>query len=323
MARLHHSSNARETSLTAGVNSSATTIAVDNPVGYPASTPFIILVELGTSSEEIMLVTAVVGSTWTVTRGYDGSTAVSHDLGAKVVHGVSAGEIDAANEHVESSTNVHGLAGGSAVVGTTSTQTLTNKTLTNPTVNSGTFSGGTYSSPTLTTPTIGDFTNAQHTHADAASGGIISGGGGGSSGVKRSGTGTVSIVANPDVTNGGVLTFETAVYTFGSGTWTTAESNKRIVIPATIDGAYWHVTVECRATSDKESMWILVQHETLGTIAQAMSTQDATFGMNIHIMTASADFTSAAGKYLEVKLGREDTALSQPYTATVAIHRIN
>lgn len=188
MVRRHYSSNARETSLTAGINNSATTIAVDSPVGYPADVPFVVHCELGTSSEEIMLVTAVVGSNWTVTRGYDGSTAVSHDTGAKIVHGVAAIDMDEANDHVNASTNVHGLAGGAAVVGTTSTQTLTNKTLTSPTINGGTwtspslsnptFSGGTLTNTTLVTPTIASFTNAQHNHTNAAGGGTLDLGGG-------------------------------------------------------------------------------------------------------------------------------------------------
>lgn len=58
--------------------------------------------------------------------------------------------ITTATDHI-AATAAHGAAG--AVVGTTNTQTLTNKT--------------------LTTPTIGDFTNAQHAHTGASSGGTI------------------------------------------------------------------------------------------------------------------------------------------------------
>ena len=165
MVRRYYSSNARETQLTGSVNNSATSITVDSPVGYPASTPFLIHVELGTSNEEIMLVTGVAGSTYTVTRGYDSSTAVSHSAGARVVHGVAAIDFTDFADHIDATTNVHGLAGGAAPVGTTSTQTLTNKTLTSPTINGGTWNSptlgsgatipsATLSSPTITTPSI-------------------------------------------------------------------------------------------------------------------------------------------------------------------------
>jgi hypothetical protein len=40
------------------------------------------------------------------------------------------GDADTASSHIAASTNVHGLSGGAAVVGTTSSQTLTNKTVT-------------------------------------------------------------------------------------------------------------------------------------------------------------------------------------------------
>lgn len=213
MTRRYYSSNARETQLTASVNNSVTTLQVDSPVGYPSSVPFLAHLELGTSNEEIVLVTAVAGSSWTVTRGYDSSTAVSHSTGARVVHGVAAIDFEDTATHLEATSSVHGVTG--ALVGATQTQTLTNKTLTSPTINGGTWnsptlgsgatipsatlssptittpsittptitSGGswagspTISTPTLTSPTIANFSNATHTHTDAASGGAISSGG--------------------------------------------------------------------------------------------------------------------------------------------------
>ncbi len=168
MTRRYFTSGARETELTAPVNDTDITIQVDSPVGYPSSLPFPIILELGTSSEEAMLVTNVAGNTYTVNRGFDGSTAVAHLTGAKVVHGVTAIEFNEANEHINTSTNVHGLSGGAAVVGSTQIQTLTNKTLTTPVIN-----GGTLNSSTLVTPTIGSFTNAQHDHTNSANGGAI------------------------------------------------------------------------------------------------------------------------------------------------------
>lgn len=213
MTRRYYSSNARETQLTASVNNSATTLQVDSPVGYPASVPFLAHLELGTSNEEIVLVTAVAGNSWTVTRGYDSSTAVSHSTGAKVVHGVAAIDFEDTATHLEATSSVHGVTG--ALVGATQTQTLTNKTLTSPTINGGTWnsptlgsgatipsatlssptittpsittptitSGGswagspTINTPTITAPTIADLTNMQHTHTSASTGGTISSGG--------------------------------------------------------------------------------------------------------------------------------------------------
>lgn len=133
-----------------------------------------------------MLVTNVAGNTWTVTRGYDGSSALEHNTGAKITHGPSAVDFTEAQTHFNATTGVHGLAPGSAFVGTTDTQTLTNKTLTSPVVNTpditgGTVSGitstnGTFNNPTLTSPNIGasEWTDAQHTHTSSATGGAIS-----------------------------------------------------------------------------------------------------------------------------------------------------
>src|ERR671925_2279539 len=61
------------TTLAGPVNASQTTITVSSAVGFPATT-FRIRID-----DELMTVTAGFGTTtWTVTRGVNGSTAASH-----------------------------------------------------------------------------------------------------------------------------------------------------------------------------------------------------------------------------------------------------
>jgi hypothetical protein len=138
-------------SLALSMNSSVTTMQLNNLTGIP-SYPFTMVLEPDTANEEIVTVSALSsGTTVTVTRGQDGTTAVAHDSGAEVRHMITARDLQEPQNHIYGSSGVHGITG--SVVGTTDTQTLTNKT--------------------LTTPTIGSFVNATHTHADAASGGIL------------------------------------------------------------------------------------------------------------------------------------------------------
>jgi hypothetical protein len=124
-----YSANAQATNLTAGVTPSGTTVSVAATTGFPGSVPFIIALDYDSPGEEICLVTLVAGTTLTVTRGYDGTSAQSHPSGAVVRHVASAQDFRDSRDHENASTNVHGLSGGAAVVGTSSTQTLSNKTL--------------------------------------------------------------------------------------------------------------------------------------------------------------------------------------------------
>lgn len=97
--------------------------------GLP-SFPFYVIVDRDLLTEETMLATGGNSTALIVTRGYDvGGAAFAHGIGAKVQHAVLAEFFNKADAHVEASTNVHGLSGGSAVVGTTSSQTLTNKAI--------------------------------------------------------------------------------------------------------------------------------------------------------------------------------------------------
>ena len=79
--------NFAETTLAAAITTTGgTSITVTSEAGFPA-VDFIISIDT-----EAMLVTNVSTTTWTVTRGYEGSTAATHTNGTAIYHDWSAGE---------------------------------------------------------------------------------------------------------------------------------------------------------------------------------------------------------------------------------------
>lgn len=137
MTTRNYSANAVQTTLSASCTSTATSIAVTATTGFPAA-PFILALDAGAASQEVVLVTAVAGLTLTVERGYDSTAAVSHTTGAVVQHVHSAIDFRDSRTHENSTSGIHGLDPGSALVGTNDAQALTNKNLSDP---SNTFPG--------------------------------------------------------------------------------------------------------------------------------------------------------------------------------------
>lgn len=131
----YYSSVAAATTLVSGISSGTTTMQVAATTGFPVATPFTLVVDPGELTEEAVEVTDVSGTTLTVTRGIDGTSATSHSAGAGVRHMATARDFREPQEHLNE-TEAHGATG--EVVGTTNTQTLTNKTLTSPVLNTPT-----------------------------------------------------------------------------------------------------------------------------------------------------------------------------------------
>ena len=108
MPRRYYSSTAVRTTLSGAINSSVTSISVASVSGFPGSFPYTLIIDQDQVTEEIVTVTAASGTTLTVTRGADGTSAVAHDAGAAVNHGVSARDFDEPNAHVnDTTTDVH------------------------------------------------------------------------------------------------------------------------------------------------------------------------------------------------------------------------
>lgn len=135
-----YSNTAVQTTLSGSISSGATTIQVAATTGFPGSFPYVLAVDYGAATEELVSVTNAAGTTLTVTRGFGSTSAQSHSLGAVVRHVVNAVDLTDFRTHEAATSSVHGVTG--ALVGATQTQTLTNKTLTAPTITSPTVTGG-------------------------------------------------------------------------------------------------------------------------------------------------------------------------------------
>jgi len=74
------------TTLSSGCTNVAATVNVASAAGYPTTGNFRIRID-----NELMLVTAVSGTTWTVTRGIESTSAIAHSGGTPVNHVYTAG----------------------------------------------------------------------------------------------------------------------------------------------------------------------------------------------------------------------------------------
>jgi len=101
MARKSFSGGTVDTTLSALIDSSQTTMTLVAGTTYPTTTngPFVIAISRGSATEEKILVGTRAGNALSsCTRGYDGSTAQAHASGSTVSHVLDALTIDEANQ---------------------------------------------------------------------------------------------------------------------------------------------------------------------------------------------------------------------------------
>lgn len=82
----HYVNSAPPQLLAAGIDDDDTVLTVGSTDGYPEKFPFTLTLAGSTEDEEIVLCTDKDATTFTVERGYDGTTAVAHDGGTLVEH---------------------------------------------------------------------------------------------------------------------------------------------------------------------------------------------------------------------------------------------
>lgn len=174
-ARRQFAGAAVATTLTASINSTDTTCSIASTTGWPSSAgvSFYVVIDPGTSVEEKCLAT-ISGSTLTLTRGQDDTSAANHASGATIYPVFTANDADEANELVSKLTTKGDLlvTTGSALnrlaVGTNDQVLVADSAATNG-VKWGTVSATGLASDSVTTAKI---LNENVTEAKLASGSV-------------------------------------------------------------------------------------------------------------------------------------------------------
>jgi hypothetical protein len=98
VTRRQYKGAAASTTITAGINTSDTTCSLAATTGWPstAAVPFFVVIDPGTSSEEKCSAT-ISGSTLTLTRAQDDTSAATHASGATIYPVFTASEANEAN----------------------------------------------------------------------------------------------------------------------------------------------------------------------------------------------------------------------------------
>ncbi len=173
-----YSSRSQQTTLTAGINSSATSATVVSGsallggITISAGEIFTVVIDPDTALEEIVDVTAVSTNTLTIVRGIDGSTGQAHSAGAVVRHMAIGRDYREANSHIENTTTAHGLTLANVTLstgtGNVSTTMLAANAVTTAKITDANVTTAKIADSAITSAKIADLTIATGDIADSA-----------------------------------------------------------------------------------------------------------------------------------------------------------
>lgn len=228
--RRDYAGGAAETTITAGINASDTTITIASASGWPSGTngPFAVVIDDGTANEEKVLIQSRTGTTLTVAssgRGYDGTSAASHSLGATIKHCLTAKDFDEANYWVAELAGAVNAA-GDLIVGDGADSVTRLAKGANSTVlavdSGGTLGWVTVTSAMITDGTIatGDLANSAVTEAKIAAsvaGDGLTGGGGSALAVNVDNSTLAIVTDTVKVKDAGITATQIAASVAGNG----------------------------------------------------------------------------------------------------------
>jgi hypothetical protein len=248
-----YSSRSQQTSLTAAITSTATTMSVLSGSALmggktlTGTQTYTVVIDPDTALEEIVDVTVYSsGNTLTISRGIDTGTpgtGVAHSAGAVVRHMAIGRDYQEANDHIENVTSAHGLTIAD-VITTTNTKTLTNKTLTSPTITgtgaiAGTFTGN------LTGNVTGNVTGTVSGNAGTVTNGVYT---------TDTGTVTSTMIANGTIVNADINSSAAIDATKISGTAITAADTGTVTSTMIANGTIVNADVNASAAIAKTKL---------------------------------------------------------------------
>lgn len=119
-----------------GINATETDVQVGATTGFPASMPFVLILEPDTTNMEAILVTSGGGTAsnpYQVTRGYDNTQQRAHNTGVPLIHGFVELDFAEPQQHINQTSptsGVHGLPASAWSGGTM--QVIQAQTLSSP-----------------------------------------------------------------------------------------------------------------------------------------------------------------------------------------------